>query len=76
MLAVELLLIVVAFVGRRAVAGRVEVGIYYFLRGSEAADADLVGDRRGSESLREVERGLPGLPRRDFCCTTRSGRCG
>ena len=61
MLAVELLLIVVAFVGRGAEARRVEAGRVHFCAGTEAADTDLVGDRRASEPLSEVECGLSGL---------------
>src|SRR4051794_3865016 len=59
-LAVQLLLIVVALVRSCTEAGRIETCVVDFLSGAEAADGNLVGDRRGSEALGQVERGLSG----------------
>src|SRR5438552_2847633 len=57
MLAVELLLIVVTFVGGRAKARRIEACRVHFRCGGKAANADLVRKSGGSEPLCQIERG-------------------
>src|SRR5207237_10908386 len=57
MLAVELLLIVVTLVGRRAEARRIEARRVHFRSGCKAANADLVREGGGSEPLCQIERG-------------------